>query len=427
MGTIRRNKVVRNISWLIFDKIFVILVGLIVTVKVANHYGPYQYGIYQYSLSIVTILGVIVALIDGRVVKKYYCKDNQGHIIYNTTIAKVLLSFITFLIGIVILLILRRDSVFNTIYIILLLNNIGNNLGFGLQNYFEYQLKSKNVVIASNIATTISSIMQLIAISVEWQLTTIVAIIFMSSLSKLIILYYQFVRNFNISIKTRFDEQIVKAIIYESIPLAIAAAASTVYHKVDQTMIGAMLNETDVGIYSISNKMISAVAIAIGPIQVSIFPRMIDWYNKNKELYYKKYLQLTTITTWIYIVGMTFVYFVAPIIFERFFSVDYLRSLDVFKIHVLGTFFAYNAALRSSHYTLSGSTNIMMKSQIFAMITNVVLNYILIPVIGILGAAIATVITEFLSLFISNLVFKDGKKIFWIQLKGLNPYNLFIQ
>ena len=43
---------------------------------------------------------------------------------------------------------------------------------------------------------------------------------------------------------------------------------------------------------------------------------------------------------------------------------------------------------------------------------------------GIIGAAIATAVTQFLSLFVSNLFCKDSKNIFWIQLKGINPLNI---
>ena len=189
-------------------------------------------------------------------------------------------------------------------------------------------------------------------------------------------------------------------------------------------MIGAMLDVSEVGIYSISVQMVSVVAIIISPIQISVYPKMIEWYNSNRDIYYKKYQAITTLTTWIYVIGTVVTFIIAPILFDKFFSDDYSKSLDVFKIHVLGTFFMYNAALRSSHFTLIGSTNIMMVSQIVAVFVNIVLNYLMIPKIGIYGAAVATVITQFISLLLSNLFFKNGKEIFWLQLRGLNPMNI---
>ena len=66
----------------------------------------------------------------------------------------------------------------------------------------------------------------------------------------------------------------------------------------------------------------------------------------------------------------------------------------------------------------------MMISQIIAVVMNIVLNYILIPINGIQGAAIATVFTQFMSLFFLNLFFEDGREVFWLQVKGLNPLNI---
>ena len=48
----------------------------------------------------------------------------------------------------------------------------------------------------------------------------------------------------------------------------------------------------------------------------------------------------------------------------------------------------------------------------------------MIPKIGIYGAAVATVITLFFSLFLSNLFFRNGKEVFWLQLKAVNPMNI---
>jgi O-antigen/teichoic acid export membrane protein len=167
--------------------------------------------------------------------------------------------------------------------------------------------------------------------------------------------------------------------------------------------------------------MVTVVTIAISPIQISVYPKMIEWYNSNIDIYYKKYQAITSLTTWIYIVGTAFAFIVAPVLLDKFLGVAYSKSLDVFKVQVFGALFMYNAALRSSHFTLTGNTNIMMVSQIIAVFVNIVLNYLMIPKIGIYGAAAATVVTQFFSLFLSNLFFKNGRKIFWLQLKGLNP------
>lgn len=64
------RKILSNTLWMIFDKVFLLVLNLVVTVKIANYFGVMEYGNYQYAVSVVTILEILVAFVDGRVVKK---------------------------------------------------------------------------------------------------------------------------------------------------------------------------------------------------------------------------------------------------------------------------------------------------------------------------------------------------------------------
>lgn len=403
------------------------LIGLLVVVKIANYYGPAEYGMYQYALSINTLLGIILLFVDSRVVKKQYKPENSGHIIFNTTLVKVILSIFLLFISAIIIFTLGESVEFNRIFLLLLCNNILLNLGFGIQNYFEYELQSKKIVIAGNIALTIGAVLQLLAIWIGYPLTAIVIILLISSFIKLIILYLQYKTSYNIPVDFKIDLPLITSLIKESIPLAIAGAAATVYTRIDQVMIGSMLSLADVGKYALSTKLVGVIAIAIGPIQVSVFPKMIeDFAKKDHKEYIHRYKAITSLMTWTYIAGTILVFLLSPWIFKTFFSKAYAESLPVFQIQIFGTFFLYNAILRSSHLTLNGKTHIMMITQIIAVFINILLNYIFISYFGIYGAAYATVVTQFLSLSLLNLFFPAGREVVYLQLQGLNPFNILL-
>ena len=152
---------------------------------------------------------------------------------------------------------------------------------------------------------------------------------------------------------------------------------------------------------------------------------MIELYKYDRKQYGKRYVQITSILTWIYIVGVLVSFVVLPYIF-RFINPEYSDAFPVYKVYVIGTFFMYNAGLRAGHYTLINRGSILMYSQFFSVIMNIILNYILIKMIGIYGAAIATGVTQGVSLLVSNLFFgKDGREVFVWQVKGLNPLYIF--
>lgn len=88
----------------------------------------------------------------------------------------------------------------------------------------------------------------------------------------------------------------------------------------------------------------------------------------------------------------------------------------------------YNAVLRAGHFTLINRGNILMFSQIISVILNIILNYFGIKIMGMYGAAMATVITQGVSLLLCNLLFgKDGREVFLWQIKAINPRYIFIR
>ena len=126
--------VFKNIGWLIFDKIFILLMNLVVIFVIANYYGAKLYGLFQYATNIVLILEVIVQLIDSRIVKKQYKDENYNHVVCTVTLAKVFLSLIALFIGLVVMVLANRGSKFDFILIFLLIDSIFKNLRFGMEN-----------------------------------------------------------------------------------------------------------------------------------------------------------------------------------------------------------------------------------------------------------------------------------------------------
>lgn len=419
------KKILDNILWMLFDKIFILVLNLIVTVRVANHYGSLEYGIYQYIISIVALFEILVTFVDSRVIKKRYVSGKFEEIVLNATITRLFFSILSFVFGTIYLLFNNENSKFILIFIILLINTIILNLRFGMQSRYEYLLKAKKVVIASNFALGIGGILQLIAVFYNFPIIIIAIITTLTSLISLLVIYIQYRIDFGRLSQGKCNKLLIKELVIESLPLAIAASCAIIYNKSDSIMIGNLLSKESVGIYSIAVKLIHVVQIGINPIRETLFPKMIELYNRNKEQYAKRYIQITAILTWFYIIGVIVSLFILQFIF-RYLNPEYAEAFSIYKVYVFGTFFMYNAGLRAGHLTMINRGNILMYAQIVSVIINLLLNYFLIQSIGIYGAAIATCITECISLLISNLFFKkEGKEIFLWQVKGMNPFYIF--
>lgn len=418
-GSLKR--ILTNTGWMLFDKVFILILNLVVTVRIANYYGTLGYGTYQYAVSVVALFEVLVTFVDARVVKKRYTTENPEELVWNTTITRMLFSVISLLGGVIYLLFSDEKGDYYAIFLVLLVNVIIINLRFGMQNRYEYLLKSKKVIVASNIALTIGGILQLLAVSLHLSILAIAIITAFSSLLSLGIVYIRYRREFGRLIQGKYRKNLVVGLVRESLPLAIAASCAIIYSRCDSIMIGNMLSKEQVGIYAVAVKLISVVQIGIAPVRESVYPKMIELYSTDREMYAKRYVQITAILTWIYIIGVLASFVVLPFAF-RFLKQEYAEAFPIYQVYVIGTFFMYNAGLRAGHYTLINRGNVLMYSQIISVVLNVILNYVLIRTVGVYGAAIATGITQGVSLLISNLFFGEtGREVFCWQVKGLIP------
>ena len=91
-------------------------------------------------------------------------------------------------------------------------------------------------------------------------------------------------------------------------------------------MIGAMMDMKHVGIYSVSIQILSVLIIAIVPIQVSIYPKMLEWYDENSQIYYEKYKIITSMVTWLFIFAAIIAVTLAPMFLGGFFLRNILRA-----------------------------------------------------------------------------------------------------
>ncbi|QYR63959.1 hypothetical protein [Fusobacterium animalis] len=65
------NKILKNIGWLLFDKIFILILQFFIGIKVANYYGSESFGLYNYALSIVAFSSILFELLNDRIIKNF--------------------------------------------------------------------------------------------------------------------------------------------------------------------------------------------------------------------------------------------------------------------------------------------------------------------------------------------------------------------
>jgi O-antigen/teichoic acid export membrane protein len=114
----------------------------------------------------------------------------------------------------------------------------------------------------------------------------------------------------------------------------------------------------------------------------------------------------------------------ADFLISTLFSDEYLQSGDVLKVYSVLLILSFFQSINNKILILHNLQGIIFKRAIFALTTNGILNYFLIPIYGIKGAAYSTVISELL-VVLSYAVRRDTRFIFIYQLKSLFIFQIF--
>lgn len=417
------KKIINNIGWLIFDKIFILLLQFFVGVKIANYYGATLFGQYSYAISLVAFSNIFFELINSRVLKKYYTKENFNILVFNTNFFKNSIAIILFFIPIIYKFFYKIDNTLFYLLILLCLDNILMTATSGIENFFEYKLEAKRIVISNNIVKIISYFLQYICMILNKGIIFIAIVRCIGSLIRVIILKYQYNSSYlgkleNKSVK--LDIKLIVKIIDESKYLWFSFVSFLIYTQTDRLMIKHYLGVEEVGVYTIGMQLSNILAILIGPIQNSLFPKFLELYRNDYQKYYNFYKLTNTIITQFYLIITLISIIVVKYTFKYVYSSQYDGAILIYSILAFSVFIKANGSLQTSHMTIKNITKKSFYKTLVSLILNIILNILLIPKYGINGAAIATLITQFIALFLIDFFIKEYQEQAIIQLKSLN-------
>ena len=418
------NSILKNIFWIFFDKLFLAILQFFIGTKIANYYGSESFGIYNLAITIVAFSAIFFELLNERVIKKFFLNYKFYIIVYNINFFRNIVSIILFLL----ILIFGNYFIINKLFyytlILLCFDNVLLTSTSGIEIYFNYKLNSKNIVILNNIIKLISYIAQYIGILLNYSIIVVPITRCLGSVIRIFVLKRMYQINYlnGKKYKLKIDISLLKKIHKESFYLWLGFIGSLIYTQMDKMMLGSIVGNRAVGVYSVAISLIQFLAIILFPIQVSVYPKMLELYKKNRKEYYQFYLNCNIVITQFYLVTCIISIFIIKKFFLKVYSFEYKEAILIYSVMTMATFFRANGTLQTGHVTIRNIAKNTVYKTFSGLIINLILNYYFIKRIGTVGAALATVITSFITLFLLDFFIKEYNRHAIIQLKSLNIF-----
>ncbi|TSE22735.1 Polysaccharide biosynthesis protein [Tepidimonas sediminis] len=417
-------KILDNIGWLFLDKVLRMGVGLLVGVWIARYLGPEQFGLLNFALAFTGLFAAISGMGLQGIVVRDLVRDPDGAPLTLGTAGVLMLigGFVSYLLILVTIAYLRPDDpLARTIVAILGAMQLFRASEIAVY-WFESQVQSKYTVWVQNGAFLVFAAVKVALILSHAPLTAFVWATLAEAAVVAAVLLIVLGRRGPARKKLRINAERAKTLLRDAWPLMLSGMAITIYMKIDQIMLGQMVGDEEVGIYSAAVRISEIWYFIPLIITSSIFPTIIE-AKKRSEVEYNNRMQRLydlMIVTSVGIALLTTA--LASRLIGILFGVNYAAAADVLVIHVWAAVFVFIGVAGSKWMLIEGCTSLNLHRTVLGAVSNVVLNILLIPYFKSQGAAVATLLSYAVAAFLADFFYNKTRDMFYMKLRSFNLY-----
>ena len=221
------------------------------------------------------------------------------------------------------------------------------------------------------------------------------------------------------SIGLRFNFTKSKLLLRESWPEIIAGIGTALCMRLDQIMLEAMVGIEAVGIFSVAARLSDAWYFIPAAIVSSTFPAIIAAKERSQTDYFRSLQNLfLVLVAFGYIIALCTVFF-APLIIDWLFGAKYISASGILMVYIWCVIAVAIGLCSGSWIFAEGRIILALYRMVTGAVFNAFLNYLLIPLYGGMGAAIATVVSLFIAFYLFDLFNSSMRPLFFMKTNAL--------
>lgn len=416
------NAEFKSLSWLLVDKFLRLISGLFIISVIAHSFGVAEFGKYNYVITTLSVSYSIIRFgIPGLLVNYMVRNQMKSKVLISSGIQ---LQFFVSLFSVLLLLFfygILGVKVINFQTLILLCLAILIQPLYLIRFYFESKNKFGFCIKLELIIYTVIIFLKLY---LAWTYKDVNLIILAHILEFILInIFYLFYYDGPINF-WKFSKRINIWLLKKSAPLFIASFFVILYMRLDQYIISYFYGNSELGYYSAALR-ISEILYSIPVLAVGVFvPNLIKLAKEDIFLYKKQICHLMTIFFYASLFAAIILTFASKNIIELIFGLDFHKAIDLLIINIWAGIFVSIGALGNKIYLIDGLGRYIAYNSFLGLIVNFLLNILLVPLFGSIGACIACILSYFFIVILADLLWCKTRHIFLIKFQSIfKPFN----
>lgn len=387
--------------------------GITITILLTRYLGPAGFGTYTFAVVFVTLFGTIadwgLTLITVRQASKSPAQKT-GRIIGNIVVVRFLLSLLATIIAIFLITVLPYDPQTRLVTTISAFYLLALSLKTSFQIVFNVKLQMDRWALSEVCANFLTLLILLFLLSSRPSLPEIMLAFLAGSFFSALVAAR--LAQGLITIDYSLITSQTKYLLFEALPMGAILVMFTVYNRVDTVILAHFQGASAVGLYGAAYRIFEVLVLGAAYFANSVLPLISRLAANDREKLKVVYRQSFVVLFFLGL-GVALVnYLLSPFTIDLIAGPQFTGSILPLQILSL--------ALVASYFNhLNGYTLIALGKQWYsfaiaalALVVNVALNLIFIPVYSYPAAAWITFLTEVLIVVASLFVIKKELKTF---------------
>lgn len=421
MNIMTNRAVIKNASWIVACKIIQSILGLVVGMQTARYLGPSNYGLISYAASVTAFFVPIMQLgLRSTLVQELIDKPEQEGQTLGTALVMNLISALACIVGIAAFTAVANRGERDTIIVCTL---YASNLIFQalemVQYWFQAKLLSKYTAIVSVASYTAASVYKIILLvtgkNIYWfavSQTIDCAIIAVG----LIVIYFRG-NHQKLTVSVARGREMFRFSKY----YIVSSLMVTIFSHTDSIMLKLMLGEEATGFYTAAVTLSTCTSFVFGALIDSMRPAILGSRKRGQEDFERDMKRLVSVIVWLSLAQCVIVTLLAGFIVRILYGEAYTASAEVLRIIIWYSTFSYLGAVRNVWILAEGKHTYLWIINLSGALGNVALNAVLIPVMGVSGAALASVVTQVFTNVVMGWLIPPLRPYNQLLLGGLHP------
>lgn len=416
-----KNRVVKNASWIIGIQIVKSLLGLVISMLTARFLGPSNFGLINYAASIVAFVTPIMYLgLNGVLVQEIVNTPEKEGEILGTSVTMTFLSSLLCVIGVISFAAAVNRGERETVIVCALYSTLLIFQSLELLNYwFQAKLLSKY---ASGVALFAYAVISGYKIYLLAAHKSIYWFALSNALDYMIIVVGLFIVYKRLGGgRLRFNLSTARRLWGKSRYYIVSNMMIAIFAQTDRIMLKLMINDAATGYYSAAVACAGMTGFVFTAIIDSFRPLIFDDKKTDEIRYEKDMCRLYGIIIYLSLLQSLVITLFSGLIIKILYGAAYSASINALKLIVWYTTFSYLGSVRNIWILAENRQKYLWIINLSGALANVALNYILIPITGIMGAALASLVTQIFTNVIIGFIIRPIRYSNTLMLRALNP------